>query len=232
MTQSNQSYETPTSLNADFSKPVIIDTEQLDWLPSPSPGVERRMLDRRGGEVARATSLVRYAPNSQFSSHLHQAGEEFYVLEGTFCDEHGAYPVGTYIRNPPGSQHSPFTDEGCIIFVKLRQMKAEERQRVVCITEEVPWKATSNPGHARKQLFASTLDDELVTMHRLSAGCEVNPGSAGRGQEILVIDGSLTCADQRHGPGSWLRLPAQTAASWRTDTGCILWVKRGSMNGE
>jgi hypothetical protein len=61
------------------------------------------MLDRIGDEVARATSIVRYAPASHFSPHVHDGGEEFLVLEGTFQDEHGDYPVGSYVRNPPTS---------------------------------------------------------------------------------------------------------------------------------
>ena len=94
-------------LNTDFSKRVVIHSDQLEWLASPMPGVDRRMLDRIGGEVARATSIVRYAPNSQFSAHTHSGGEEFIVLEGVFQDEHGDFPTGTYVRNPPTTSHTP-----------------------------------------------------------------------------------------------------------------------------
>ena len=94
-------------LNADFSKRVVIRPDDYEWVASPMPGVERMMLDRIGDEVARATSLVRYAPNSRFSAHVHGGGEEFLVLEGTFADEHGQYPAGTYIRNPIGTGHTP-----------------------------------------------------------------------------------------------------------------------------
>ncbi|MEP5152472.1 cupin domain-containing protein, partial [Planktotalea sp.] len=64
-------------LNADFKKRVVVHSEQLEWNASPMPGVDRRMLDRIGGEVARATTIVRYAPGSQFSEHTHTGGEEF-----------------------------------------------------------------------------------------------------------------------------------------------------------
>src|SRR5713226_5259628 len=105
-------------VNADFSRRIVIATDELPWLPSPQAGVERRLLDRIGSEVARATSLVRYAPASIFPAHGHALGEEFLVLDGIFSDEHGDYPTGTYIRNPPGSSHSPRTAPGCTIFVK------------------------------------------------------------------------------------------------------------------
>src|SRR5579859_6313352 len=108
-------------INADFSARAVVDTTALPWIPSPMPGVERKMLERDGGEVARATSLVRYAAGSRFERHEHGGGEEFLVLDGIFSDEYGDYPPGTYVRNPPGSHHAPFSRTGCTLFVKLRQ---------------------------------------------------------------------------------------------------------------
>ena len=94
-------------LHADFSRRVAVHAARLPWVASPMAGVERRMLDRIGDEVARATSIVRYAPGSHFSSHTHGGGEEFLVLEGVFEDEYGEFPAGSYVRNPPTSRHTP-----------------------------------------------------------------------------------------------------------------------------
>ena len=109
----------PEHIFADLTEAAFADTEAMAWLTSPSPGVERKPLDRDGGEVARATSVVRYAAGSRFSPHRHERGEEFLVLDGVFADEHGRYPAGSYVRNPPGSAHAPFSDEGCTILVKV-----------------------------------------------------------------------------------------------------------------
>ena len=112
----------PALYNSDFEQHVVIRPEDYHWIPSPMPGVERMLLDRIGEESARATSLVRYAPNSEFSEHRHSGGEEFLVLEGVFEDEHAKYPVGTYVRNPIGTAHTPrIGKEGALIFVKLQQ---------------------------------------------------------------------------------------------------------------
>ena len=116
-------------INADFSSRVVIHSDQLDWIASPMPGVDRRMLDRIGGEVPRATSLVRYVPDSNFSAHTRTGGEEFIVLDGVFQDEHGDYPTGTYVRNPPTTSHTPGSDEGCTIFVKLWQFDLDDRKQ-------------------------------------------------------------------------------------------------------
>src|SRR5438876_2004943 len=131
-------------VNADFSRRVVIATDEMPWVPSPQAGVERRLLDRIGGEVARATSLVRYAKASAFPAHQHGLGEEFLVLDGVFSDEHGDYGKGTYVRNPPGSRHTPRTEPGCTILGKLRQMTPSETARVVVDTAAAKWE----PGDA------------------------------------------------------------------------------------
>lgn len=121
-------------LNSDLAKNVVISTSGLSWTESPVPGVWRRMLERGGGEDARATSIVRYDPGAGFPQHAHPGGEEILVLAGTFVDEHGAYPTGTYIRNPAGFRHQPHCPQGCTLFVKVRHLDPEDTERVVVNT--------------------------------------------------------------------------------------------------
>ena len=148
-------------VNADFARRVVIATGELPWVPSPQAGVERRLLDRIGGEVARATSLVRYAPASAFPAHEHALGEEFLVLDGVFSDEYGDYRAGTYVRNPPNSRHAPRTAPGCTIFVKLRQMAPSEHDRIVIDTSAVEWPGLSS-GLKQLTLFTSPDAHERV----------------------------------------------------------------------
>ncbi len=117
-------------INADFQARAAVHFDEAPWVPSPIVGVERRMLDRVGEEVARATSLVRYAPGSRFPSHVHGGGEEFLVLDGVFSDEGGDMPSGTYVRNPPGTSHAPSSTQGCVLFVKLWQFEPDDQERV------------------------------------------------------------------------------------------------------
>ena len=134
------------NINDDFSQRVVVLSEGEPWAASPLPGVARRMLDRIGDEVARATSIVRYAPNSFFSPHTHGGGEEFLVLNGIFSDEHGDYGPGTYVRNPPGSEHRPSSAGGCTIFVKLRQMLPSDQTRVCIDTSTATWQSGPEAG--------------------------------------------------------------------------------------
>ena len=111
-------------LRTDLIEPLALQTHDLPWEPSPVAGVERRLLVRDEA-LGLATSLVRYAPGASYPAHTHPGGEEILVLEGTFADERGLYPAGTYLRNPPGSQHHPYSPDGCVLFVKLGHLREE-----------------------------------------------------------------------------------------------------------
>jgi anti-sigma factor ChrR (cupin superfamily) len=217
-------------INADFSSRAVVATGEMPWIASPQAGVERRMLDRIGGEVARATSLVRYAADSIFPEHSHALGEEFLVLEGVFSDEHGDYPAGTYIRNPPGSRHSPRSSPGCTIFVKLRQMQPEEHRRVVIDTSAAAWQGGDAEGHARIVLHSAGDGGELVTMERLDAGASLPAHDCPGGEELFLLSGDLVDEDGSYKAGAWMRLPAGSRHRLSSEAGAVYWVKRGHLN--
>jgi anti-sigma factor ChrR (cupin superfamily) len=192
-------------INDDLSAPVVVHAAKLDWVPSPAAGVERRMLFRIGEERARATSIVRYAPHSRFPRHGHPGGEEFFVLEGTFQDETGAFPAGSYIRNPPGTGHAPGSDEGCTIFVKLWQFRDDDHERIVRLPGEGR-RAEPGPG-ALSSLTLFESPHERVGIEEWQPGAAIalsNP----RGLEMLVLSGSFSDGKEEFERLSWLRLPA------------------------
>jgi len=214
-------------INADLSQRAVAMTEEIEWVNSPLPGVQRRMLDRDGEEVARATSIVRYAPDSHFSAHSHGGGEEFLVLEGVFSDEHGDYGPGSYVRNPPGSSHTPYSKDGCTILVKLRQMKDEDQETVRIDTANTPLQDTDNPGIKRLVLFEG--HGERVTMVRATPGCQVPMHGHPGGEEVFVLEGALADEHGVYPKGTWVRMPAgSTHAPWSED-GALLWVKAGHL---
>jgi hypothetical protein len=215
-------------LNADFSRRAVVHAAQLPWVASPIAGVERRMLDRIGDEVARATSIVRYAPGSHFSAHTHGGGEEFLVLEGVFQDEHGDYPVGSYVRNPPTSSHVPGSDAGCVIFVKLRQFAPEDRQHVRIDTAQKSFLPTNaRPGVEVMPLFQDSR--EAVSLERWAPNAEIALAAPG-GIEILALDGEFRVEGERFIPQSWLRMPAGSKLHINAGSaGCKVWIKRGHL---
>ena len=179
-------------INADFEETVTLATEEMAWVDSPMPGVQRRMLDRVGAESGHATTIVRYAANSYFSSHTHEGGEEFLVLEGTFSDEHGDYPAGTYVRNPIATHHRPFSAKGCIIFVKLFQFAESDTEQFHIDTTQ------AQTGVLALHQFA----DEQVKIVTIRENDTFSPQS---GFELLLLAGELSVASKILPKGSWFR---------------------------
>ncbi|MGK8234370.1 cupin domain-containing protein [Roseovarius sp. MS2] len=212
-------------LNADFSKRVVVHSNALEWQASPMKGVDRRMLDRIGGEVARATTIVRYAPGSKFSAHTHTGGEEFIVLDGVFQDEHGDFPAGTYVRNPPTTQHTPGSEPGCTIFVKLWQFDMNDRNQFrKNMADEL---AAPVDGVATAILHEDAR--ETVTYRHLDAGASLALDAEG-GLELLVIGGEITENGNELHTGSWLRLPdGGSLHAVAGANGAKLWIKTGHL---
>ncbi|MGB3491306.1 MAG: cupin domain-containing protein [Elainellaceae cyanobacterium] len=214
-------------LHADFSQRVVVASKELPWLDSPMPGVQRRMLDRDGEEVARATSLVKYAPGSEFSSHVHGGGEEFFVLDGVFSDEHGDYPAGTYVRNPVNSKHTPSSQEGCIIFVKLWQMHPDDQSRVAIDMHQTPW----HPGLVKglQVMPLHTFGTEHVALVKWAPGTQFQRHTHYGGEEIFVLDGVFEDEQGQYPQGSWLRSPHGSVHTPFSEAGCLIYVKVGHL---
>jgi len=213
-------------VNADFDTRSVVHSEQLDWIASPMKGVHRRPLDRVGGEVARATTIVRYAPGSHFSPHVHTGGEEFIVLDGVFQDQHGDFPVGSYVRNPPSSSHKPGSEDGCVIFVKLWQFEPEDRDHVHLRMDKMGAVALSS-GIEVTPLYKD--DFEEVALYTLAPHSTLNL-AAKDGAELLVLEGSLTETDDNLVKHSWLRVPIDSQISAKAgENGAKVWVKTGHL---
>ena len=216
------------NLNADFSQRAAVHPQRLDWTASPIAGVKRKMLDRIGDEIARATTIVRYDPHSRFSPHIHTGGEEFLVMDGVFQDEHGDFPVGSYVRNPPQSHHTPGSEPGCTIFVKLWQFDLADRTTVRIGTNKMaPTPITGRPGVLLLPLFHDTREEVRLEIWNPGLHIEFIPQG---GIETLVLEGSFEEAGELFEPQSWLRLPAGVPLQITAGpTGARVWIKEGHL---
>lgn len=214
-------------LNADFSERVVVRPEDQSWVPSPMKGVDRIMLDRIGDEVARATSIVRYAPKSYFSEHTHGGGEEFFVLEGVFSDEHGDYPAGSYVRNPIGSKHTPHSDEGCTILVKLHQFDETDIEQKVIDTRSSGFRPGLVPGLSVLGLHSH--GTESVALVKWEPGTVFNPHRHWGGEEIFVLEGTFQDEFGDYPKGTWMRSPHLSQHKPFSEEGCLIYVKTGHL---
>lgn len=213
-------------LNMDFSQRVVIDTQQQPWLPSPMAGVWRKPLAREEAEQGHATSLVRYDPGSHFSSHSHPAGEEILVLEGTFSDQFGDFGPGSYFRNPPGTEHAPFSEQGCTLLVKLHQFIEGDNAQLNINTRHSDWL----PGQGRLQVMPlHSFEQEQVALVRWPAGERFQSHRHFGGEEIFVISGEFCDEFGRYPAGSWIRSPHMSQHHPYVEEETLIWVKVGHL---
>jgi anti-sigma factor ChrR (cupin superfamily) len=214
-------------LNMDFTRRVVIDTHSQDWQPSPAAGVLRKPLARAHAEHGHATSVVRYAAGARFAAHGHPGGEEILVLEGVFSDEHGDFGPGSYFRNPPGSRHAPFSEAGCLLFVKLHQFAPGDMAQLRVDTGREDWL----PGQGGLEVLPlHRFGDEHVSLVRWPAGERFGPHRHPGGEEIFVLSGELIDEHGRYPAGTWLRNPPGSQHHPRVEQDTVVWVKSGHLS--
>lgn len=196
-------------LHADLSLPALVDSKALPWQPAPGGQVWRKRFYLDGpAEAGKVTSLVRYEPDSRFHTHHHPGGEEILVLEGTFSDEHGDWPAGSYLLNPEGFRHQPFSQAGCLIFVRLRQYEGKDRENVALTYTTLPWQADSTTGIRQKPLYQQAGFSDRTSLIEIPAGehLMLSPGA-----EVFLIEGQVEVDGDEYGAHSWLRASTRTS---------------------
>lgn len=218
--------DTHIQLNMDFKKSVKMLPGNYQWHDSPADGVSRVPLERVTAESGHKTTIVRFAPDSFFPAHLHPLGEEIYVLEGVFSDENGDYPVGSYLRNPPGSRHTPFSKEGCTLFVKLDQFDADDKEQVIILEQDRQWR----PGIGKLQVCSlHNFGAQSTALVFWPAGEVFQPHVHWGGEEILVISGCFCDEYGDYPAGSWIRSPHLSEHFPRVKEETLILVKVGHL---
>ncbi len=219
-----------TSVNGDLSATVVVNSAAMEWQSSPSGTVWRKRLHLVGPpESGQVTSVVRYDPGSAFPAHPHPDGEEIFVLDGIFSDEHGEWPAGTFLLNPEGFEHAPYSHEGCVLFVKLRQYAGAERRYVAMDTNEKRWVRTDHNGIKIKALYADRSFEDTMRLEKWAPGAARGMQSRAAGAEIFVISGTLEDEHGRHGEGTWIRLPEGAVHTPASQDGCTFYIKEGGL---
>tara|TARA_Y100000768_G_C23963459_1_gene676648 strand:+ start:277 stop:948 length:672 start_codon:yes stop_codon:yes gene_type:complete len=216
-------------LNQNFNQKVVIHAANSDSVNSPCNGVKRTMLERNNfSEYAISTTLVQFEPNSSFDKHTHDFGEELFVLEGTFSDEHGNYPAGTYIRNPHGTSHSPYSDEGCKLLVKLRQFNKMDTRKVIINTNNENWLPGLVDGLSVMPLH--NFEFESTALVKWKANTKFNFHQHYGGEEIFVLDGTFYDEDGNYPKYTWIRSPHMSKHKpFTRDDGALIFVKTGHL---
>lgn len=216
------------SLNLDFSQRLVINSGQLAWVGAPAPRVWHKQFERELPERGRSTSLVRFQYGSSYHTKGHPMGEEILVLDGTFSDEYGEYPTGTYLRYPPEFEHTSYSESGCILFVKVDHFQPGDNERVVILPDAMNWTPTECGG-------------SMVTLHRHTqehtALVRWSPGKCApvhqrsAGEEVLIIEGRLADEHGEYPSHTWIRCPHRCDHNFFTEEGALVFIKNSHLPG-
>ena len=216
-------------LNADFTQAVVVHTSAMEWQKSPSPRVWRKRLDLSGpAERGRVTSIVRYDANSKFHPHVHPDGEEILVLDGVFSDAHGDFPAGSYLLNPEGFEHAPFSTSGCVLFVKLKQYPGTTRQQIAINMLQQSWDDLGE-GVSRLSLYDEEGHPEQMAMMRVEEGSTLTVEGGLKGAEMFILSGAFTDSAESYVTGDWLRWPTTEDRTFTADDAVTVYLKTGHL---
>tara|TARA_R110001599_G_scaffold353459_1_gene592730 strand:- start:442825 stop:443511 length:687 start_codon:yes stop_codon:yes gene_type:complete len=216
------------NLNADPSIRVTVDTRAMDWTKSPGGHVLRKRMHLSGpAESGQVTSVVRYMAGARFPAHDHPEGEEILVLDGVFSDEHGDWPAGTYLLNPEGFHHAPFSEQGCTLLVKLRQFPGLDRQHIAVQVNDIPWTATGDGGVSSKTLYSQQPYSDCTRMERWGSPRDRGEIAFPMGAEIFVVKGNFDDQFGSYRSQSWLRVPAGESVTPSGGHSCEVYIKEG-----
>ena len=213
-------------LNMNFSERLVMETADMSWQESPAVGVLRKPLERSAPESGHVTSIVRYEPGSSFSEHEHPMGEEIFVLDGVFSDETGDFGKGSYLRNPPGSAHAPFSKDGCDIFVKLNQFHENDQKQVRIDTQNTQWLQ----GMGGLQVMPlHEFEGEHVALVKWPVGERFQPHRHFGGEEILVLSGEFQDEHGQYPKHTWIRSPHMSEHFPFVEQETVIMVKTGHL---
>ena len=212
--------------NLDYSKRLVIDTSKESIKSSSLPGIGEILLEREKPGPGITPSVVKYEAGTKCPEHDHPGGEEIFVLEGEYGDEFGSYSAGTYIRNTPGSRHSPFSRKGCKLFVKLNQFKQGDSKRVVINTAQNEW----YPGYGDLRVMPLVeFGSESAALVKWPKGAAFVPHSHMGGEEIYVLEGTFIDDIGEYPAGTWIRSPHLSSHNPAVKEGCTILVKNGHL---
>ena len=99
-------------------KPILLNTDKMEWVPILSGNGFLKILRRNGG-LTQIFKIV--APPKgklwKIQGTAAEGGEEVYILKGGFCNQTGKmiYGPSSYAFRPEGNVHAAFVKEETIV---------------------------------------------------------------------------------------------------------------------
>jgi anti-sigma factor ChrR (cupin superfamily) len=197
------------------------------WRNAEDSGVQRKILVGGNGHAEGTAMFERFAPGARRAASDDPRCTEILVLEGSYADEAGRYPAGTYLRNPPRFADAGSSDEGCLLFVRRGAGVDADLARVVVDTASAAWRPGLVAGLTVLPLHAH--GTEHVALVDWQPGTFFQPHSHFGGEEILVLAGEFADEHGKYPAGTWISSPHLSRHTPFSTKGCRILVKTGHL---
>ena len=85
------------------------------------PGMSWHKISYKRDKGGQGTYVLKMEPGAKSLLHEHTGFEEFLMLKGDLVDPDGkVFKKGDFVSFEPGSQHSSYTKNGCLVLVFMR----------------------------------------------------------------------------------------------------------------
>ena len=102
--------------------PFNVKFEPFDNYGTPIPGMSWHKITY-SEKTGQGTYILKMEPGAKSQLHEHTNFEEFIMIEGELIDpDNNILKKGDIVTYEPGSKHSSYTKNGCLILVFMRAL--------------------------------------------------------------------------------------------------------------
>ena len=104
-----------------ITNPFNVKFEPFDSYGSVVPGMSWHKITY-SKETGQGSYILKMEPGTKSLTHQHTNYEEFIMLNGELIDpDNKVFKKGDIVTFEPGSSHSSYTKDGCLILVFMRE---------------------------------------------------------------------------------------------------------------
>ena len=204
-------------MNSDYEKRALIDTNTIQWQETQVKNVFKKILAIKDKEE---TSFIKLKEGSVLNQEQKINSVEIFVLEGTYINEYGKYPQGTYLRLPLENEALVKSDKGCVIFRKTNFFT--DNEKLIIDTNASAWlqgqgNLEVKPLHNQTALVKWPKNERFI------------PHKHWGGEEVVVLHGVFIDEYGEYPKGSWIRSPHLSEHFPYVNEETIIFVKTGHM---
>jgi len=219
-------------INVDFDLRVVLQADQADWFPTHIEGLQIRILEFDNRNTPLLTAEVRLLKECPTANLGENHPLEILIEQGFIATRDELFDEGHYLRIPiavPDAQHLNLhakNDSPARLYVSAGQMlQTDTEQRHISTDDSHNWLPGPTAGTEVFPLHGHGTGN--VMLIRWNEATSFQPRLDPRGEEILVLRGTLHDELASYTQGCWIRTPERSWQAWGAEAETVVYYKNG-----